>query len=105
MRTPNPKLRQWGIGSIPIDYIYLIWCLLRALGKKYKGKVGVKSMEGAATGMAAVITALKSTLTLGVFFDVIKECVPFLAIMVPVALGYGVLRRMIKGAGRGRVSF
>lgn len=64
------------------------------------------NLEGAAaTGMAAVISTLTSTLTLSVFFDVIKECVPFLAIMVPVALGYGVLRRMIKGAGRGRVSF
>lgn len=64
------------------------------------------NLEGAAaTGMAAVISTLTSTLTLGVFFDVIKECVPFLAIMVPVALGYGVLRRMIRGAGKGRVSF
>lgn len=64
-------------------------------------------MEGSAASgsMATVVTALKTNLTVGTFFGVIAECVPFLTIMVPVSLGYGVLRRMVKGAGRGRVSF
>lgn len=64
-------------------------------------------MEGStSTGtMSTVVTALKTNLTVGTFFGVIAECVPFLTIMVPVSLGYGVLRRMVKGAGRGRVSF
>ncbi len=64
-------------------------------------------MEGstASGSMATVVTALKTNLTVGTFFGVIAECVPFLTIMVPVSLGYGVLRRMVKGAGRGRVSF
>lgn len=64
-------------------------------------------MEGstASGSMATVVTALKTNLTVGTFFGVIAECVPFLTIIVPVSLGYGVLRRMVKGAGRGRVSF
>lgn len=64
-------------------------------------------MEGSTSSgsMVTVVTALKTNLTVGTFFGVIAECVPFLTIMVPVSLGYGVLRRMVKGAGRGRVSF
>lgn len=61
--------------------------------------------EVAASGsMASVITALTSTLTADKFFGVIEACIPFLAIMVPVALGLKFLRKMIKGAGKGKVS-
>ena len=61
-------------------------------------------MEASAVGMEAVITALKTALTADVFFGVIEECIPFLAIMVPVALGLRFLRKIIKGAGKGKVS-
>lgn len=63
-------------------------------------------MEGAASGaMSAVITKLTSTLTVDSFFGVIGECVPFLVIIVPVALGLRTLRKLVKGAGKGKVSF
>lgn len=62
-------------------------------------------MEGATvTGMAGVVTALTSALSADTFFGVIKDCMPFLTTMVPVALGLTVLRKMIKGAGRGKVA-
>lgn len=57
-----------------------------------------------AKGMEAVITALKGALTADVFFGVIEKCIPFLIVMVPVALGYRFLRKMIKGAGKAKVS-
>ena len=61
-------------------------------------------METTVAGMEAVITALTKALTADVFFGVIEKCIPFLVIMVPVALGYKFLRKMIKGAGRAKVS-
>ena len=59
-------------------------------------------MEGA-TGMSAVISALTTGLTPAVFYAQITELVPFIVTMVPVALGLYLLRKMIKGAGKGKV--
>lgn len=65
------------------------------------------TLEGVtATGtMEAVITALKTALTSDVFFGVVKDLMPFLGIMVPVALGTYFLRNMIRGAGKAKVRF
>lgn len=57
------------------------------------------------TGMAAVITALTSALTADTFFGVVKDLMPFLAIIVPVALGVYFLRKLINGAGKAKVRF
>lgn len=59
-------------------------------------------MEGP-TGMAAVISAITTGLTPAVFYAQITELVPFIIVMVPVALGLYLLRKMIKGAGKGKV--
>lgn len=59
-------------------------------------------MEGP-TGMAAVISALTTGLTPATFYAQITELVPFIIVMVPVALGLYLLRKMIKGAGKGKV--
>lgn len=62
-------------------------------------------MEGGTTltGMKAVISALTTSLTADTFFSVIVDIVPFLAIIVPVALGFYVLRKLVKGAGKAKV--
>ena len=60
-------------------------------------------MNGTITGMSGVITALTTALTADTFFGVIEDVIPFLAVIVPVALGLMFLRKMIKGAGKGKV--
>lgn len=58
-----------------------------------------------ATGMDAVITALTTSLTADKFFTVVADLVPFIAIIVPVALGTYFLRKLVKGAGKAKVRF
>ena len=59
----------------------------------------------AATGMDAVITALTTGLTADKFFTVVADLVPFIVVIVPVALGVYFLRKLIKGAGKAKVKF
>lgn len=56
-------------------------------------------------GMDAVISALKTGLTTDAFFSVVADVIPFVVVMVPVALGLYFLRKLIKGAGKGKVRF
>lgn len=58
-----------------------------------------------ATGMDAVITALTTGLTPAVFFDTVADIIPFVIVLVPVCLGLYFLRKLIKGAGKGKVRF
>lgn len=58
-----------------------------------------------AQGMEAVVTALKTGLTAETFFTVVADVIPFVVVMVPVALGLYFLRKLIKGAGKGKVRF
>lgn len=62
-------------------------------------------MEGAATGMGEVITGLSSGITAETIFAVVADLVPFIIVMVPVALGLYFLRKLVKGAGKGKVRF
>lgn len=64
-------------------------------------------MEGtvAAGSMEAVISALTTGLTADVFFGVVADLVPFIIVIVPVALGTYFLRKLIKGAGKAKVKF
>lgn len=55
--------------------------------------------------MDAVITALTTGLTPAVFFDTVADVVPFIVVMVPIALGLYLLRKLVKGAGKGKVRF
>lgn len=59
--------------------------------------------EAVATGMKAVITALTTSLTSDTFFGIIVDIIPFLAVIVPVSLGFYFLRKLIKGAGKAKV--
>lgn len=60
-------------------------------------------METQVTGMEAVISALTTQLTVDKFFDVVADLVPFIALLVPVALGVYFLRKLVKGAGKAKV--
>lgn len=61
--------------------------------------------EPVVSGMDAVITALTSGLTTQVFFDVVADLVPFIIVIVPVALGTYFLRKLVKGSGQAKVKF
>lgn len=57
-------------------------------------------------GMAAVISALTNSstgLTASTFFGVVADLVPFIVMIVPVALGTYFLRKLVKGAGKAKV--
>lgn len=58
--------------------------------------------------MAGVITALTDTttgLTASSILSVVTDLVPFIVMMVPVALGVYFLRKLVKGASRAKVRF
>lgn len=55
--------------------------------------------------MDAIITALTTALTPTVFLGVIADLVPFIVVLVPVALGIYFLRRLVSGAGKAKVKF
>ena len=56
--------------------------------------------------MAAVISALTNSttgLTASTMFGVVADLVPFIVMIVPVALGVYFLRKLVKGAGKAKV--
>lgn len=60
------------------------------------------------TSMASVISALTNNttgLTANTMFGVVAELVPFIVMIVPVALGVYFLRKLVKGAGKAKVRF
>lgn len=61
-----------------------------------------------ANGMASVVSALTNSstgLTANTMFGVVAELVPFIVMIVPVALGVYFLRKLVKGAGKAKVRF
>lgn len=63
-------------------------------------------METATNAMSSVISALTNSttgLTANTMFGVVAELVPFIVMLVPVALGTFFLRKLIKGAGKAKV--
>lgn len=64
--------------------------------------------EVATNGMTAVVSALTNSttgLTANTMFGVVAELVPFIVMIVPVALGVYFLRKLVKGAGKAKVRF
>ena len=58
------------------------------------------------TAMSGVISALTNSttgLTAATMFGVVSDIVPFIVMIVPVALGVYFLRKLIKGAGKAKV--
>lgn len=62
-------------------------------------------METTVTGMDAVINALSTGITSEVLFGTVADLMPFVIVMVPFSLGLYFLRKLIKGAGHGKVKF
>lgn len=57
-------------------------------------------------GMESVISALTNSstgLTSSTMFGVVADLVPFIVMIVPVALGVYFLRKLVKGAGKAKV--
>jgi len=55
--------------------------------------------------MDAIVTAITTALTPTVFFGVIADLVPFIVVLVPIALGLYFLRKLVKGSAKGKVKF
>jgi len=55
--------------------------------------------------MDDIITAITTALTPTVFFGVIVDLVPFIVVLVPIALGLYFLRKLVKGSAKGKVKF
>ena len=55
--------------------------------------------------MSAVITELTTELTPAVFLGTVADLVPFIVVLVPVSLGLHFLRKLVKGAAKGKVRF
>ena len=68
--------------------------------------MGGETTTQVAKGMEAVISALTNSttgLTASTMFGVVADLVPFIVMIVPVALGVYFLRKLIKGAGKAKV--
>lgn len=55
--------------------------------------------------MSEVITALTTGITADTIFAVVADVMPFVIVMIPVSLGLYFLRKLVKGAGKGKVKF
>lgn len=58
--------------------------------------------------MSDVISALTNSstgLTASTMFGVVKDLVPFIVMIVPVALGVYFLRKLVKGSGKAKIKF
>lgn len=58
-----------------------------------------------ATGMSEVISALTTGVTSAVMFDTLADVIPFVITLIPFSLGLYFLRKLVKGAGTGKVKF
>lgn len=59
-------------------------------------------MEGG-SAMSAFITALTSSITASSLWSVLTDLVPYLAVIIPVALGIYFVRKLIKGTAKAKV--
>lgn len=65
-------------------------------------------METPTTAMSSVISALTNStsgLTANTMFGVVADLVPYIVMIVPVALGVYFLRKLVKGTGKAKVKF
>lgn len=62
-------------------------------------------METTAVGMEAVIAKLTTGVTSQVMFGTLAEIMPFVITLLPFSLGLYFLRKLVKGAGVGKVRF
>lgn len=61
-------------------------------------------MDTAATGMAGIVSQLKAGVTSAGLFGTVGEIFPFIIVMIGFAFGYKVLRKVVKGASKGKAA-
>ncbi len=59
----------------------------------------------ASSGMADIVSQLTTGVTPATIFGVVKDVMPFVIAMIPIALGLYILRKVVKGAGHAKVRF
>lgn len=59
--------------------------------------------EGAG-GMSAIVSSLTSGITSAGLFGTVAEIMPFIIIMIGFAFGYKVLKKVVKGASKGKAA-
>lgn len=55
-------------------------------------------------GMADIVSSLTSGITSAGLFGTVAQIMPFVVIMIGFAFGYKVLRKVVKGASKGKAS-
>lgn len=61
-------------------------------------------MEGGATGMSELVTALQSILTTDAFMGALTDLIPVVGGVLLFAFVYRIVRRMIKGTAKGKAN-
>lgn len=56
-------------------------------------------------GMTEIVSQLTTGVTATTIFGVVKDVMPFVIIMIIVSLGLFELRKVVKGASKGKVKF
>ena len=56
-------------------------------------------------GMTEIVSQLTTGVTATTIFGVVKDVMPFVIIMIIVSLGLFELRKVVKGASKGKVRF
>ena len=66
---------------------------------------GAEAASGAMSSVVSALTNSTTGLTSANMFGVVADLVPFIVMIVPVALGVYFLRKLVKGAGKAKVRF
>lgn len=62
------------------------------------------TMEVASTGMAGITSQLTNGVTAASLFGTVGEIFPFVVVMIGFSFGYKVLRKVVKGASKGKTN-
>lgn len=60
--------------------------------------------ETAAGGMESIVQSLTGGVTSAGLFGTVAQIMPFVVIMIGFAFGYKVLRKVVKGASKGKAN-
>lgn len=60
--------------------------------------------EVTSTGMQGIISQLTTGITSAGLFGTVSEIFPFIIVMIGFAFGYKVLRKVVKGASKGKAN-
>lgn len=58
----------------------------------------------AASGMTGIVSQLTTGITSAGLFGTVGEIFPFIIVMIGFAFGYKVLRKVVKGASKGKAA-